>query len=475
MLNSKEMTTFASRIRLYLKEMKRIILTSVFALLAMKGTLAQGSHVEVLAEKDTVWMAMQQNQMLGKRNIHRIDIAYDSTDPEGNPARLSGSIAIPAEIYQGQEECDGMVLGHYYSRMHPSQTMTAGDATMASLILANPLSPDYIYVSSDCWGFGITSGRQQSYLHGLANGQAGIDCLLAARHLLSQRGIGYGKYLFNAGFSAGAYDALAAQILRDQKYRDVLSFDKTFLAESPIDIEPVFQKMLSDPDTVVALPATMLMTIVYYNKLENLGYTNDQMFKEPYAANIDEWYFSGRHTNFELDNYMSRANCIGDILQDDFFDFNSKLHQDFLEAIRRNLLIKGWDPDESQHYYVLHLSKDNTVPVEAGRSLVDFLKSTGKFKESIFGGTNLQTNLYLNAKEHGLGFILMSARLAITLALWPTTHFMDGLTGIDQVKTDDGKSSLYSLGGIRQNETIQRSGIYIQRGADGKIRKIIKK
>jgi hypothetical protein len=455
--------------------MKRYFFTAVLVTLAMTGALAQGSNVEVLAEKDTVWMAMGQMQMLGKRNIHRIDIAYDSTDPEGNPARISGAIAIPEEIYQGQKKCNGMVLGHYFSRMHPSQTMTAGDATMASLILANPLSPNYIFVCSDCWGFGITSGRQQSYLHGLANGQAGIDCLLAARDLLGQRGIECGKYLFNAGFSAGAYDALAAQIIRDQKYRDVLSFDKTFLAEAPIDIEPVFQYVLANPDTTVALPATTLMTIVYYNKLENLGYENNQMFKEPYASYIDEWYFSGRHTNFELENYFSRAKCIGDILHDDFFDFKSKLHQDFLEAIRRNLLTEGWEPDESQHYYVMHLNKDNTVPIEAGRSLVDYLKSTGKFKESVLGGTNLQTNLYLNVKEHGMGFVLISARIAIALALWPATHFLGGHTGIDQVKACGGKPAIYSLGGVRQTEAMQRSGIYIQRGVDGKIHKVIKK
>lgn len=454
--------------------MKRNILTIVFVILVITGVLAQGNNVEVLAEKDTVWTAMGQIQMLGKRNIHRIDIAYDSTDPQGNPTRLSGSIAIPAEIYKGQKESNGMVLGHYFSRMHPSQTMTAGDATMASLILANPLSPNYIYVCSDCWGFGITNGQQQSYLYGTANGQAGIDCLLAARELLRQRGVGCGKYLFNAGFSAGGYDALAAQIIRDRKYRDVLSFDKTFIAEAPIDIEPVFQNMLSNPDTTVALPATMLMTIVYYNKLENLGYTNNQMFKEPYASNIDEWYFSGRHTNYELEMYFSRAKRIGDILHDDFFDFSSTLHQDFLEAIRHNLLIEGWDPDESQNYYIMHMGKDNTVPVEAGRSLVEYLVGTGRFKESIFEGTNLQTNFYLDVKEHGMGLALMSVRLAIALALWPTMHFLDGRTGIDPEKDNDGKPAIFNLDGVRQAENMQRPGIYILRGADGKTHKVTK-
>ena len=44
-----------------------------------------------------------------------------------------------------------------------------------------------------------------------AHGHASIDCLIAARQVLDERGISQGKYLLNAGASSGGYDCLAAQ------------------------------------------------------------------------------------------------------------------------------------------------------------------------------------------------------------------------------------------------------------------------
>ena len=39
----------------------------------------------------------------------------------------------------------------------------------------------------------------QYYVYGDANGHASIDCLIAARQVLDERGISQGKYLLNAG------------------------------------------------------------------------------------------------------------------------------------------------------------------------------------------------------------------------------------------------------------------------------------
>ena len=158
---------------------------------------AQESYddVRVINEIDTVWNFGIQGINLYSRPVHRIDIAYPSTDPEGNPIELSGYVAIPADLYSGEQPVDGILLYNHYTQLTPDGAPTRGYATGEDYVIANPLRPNYIVVTSDFYGFGITEGADQYYCYGTVNGQASIDCLLAARKLLDERGISQGRFL----------------------------------------------------------------------------------------------------------------------------------------------------------------------------------------------------------------------------------------------------------------------------------------
>ena len=60
----------------------------LLAALAVGSVKAQVRDVEVLAEKDTVWTLPPNHPLLGKRQMHRIDIAYNSVDPYANLRKL---------------------------------------------------------------------------------------------------------------------------------------------------------------------------------------------------------------------------------------------------------------------------------------------------------------------------------------------------------------------------------------------------
>ena len=78
---------------------KKLLLSALIAFGGMATACAE--ETSVIAEKDTVWTLTLKGITLATRDVHRIDIAYDSTRPDGSPVRLSGSIVIPKEVYDG--------------------------------------------------------------------------------------------------------------------------------------------------------------------------------------------------------------------------------------------------------------------------------------------------------------------------------------------------------------------------------------
>ena len=183
------------------------------ALMGVATMMAQPpvEGTSIIQEKDTVWGFGVEGINLYSRPMHRIDIAYDTKDPENKPCRMSGVIIIPKDVYDGEQICDGMVLMHHYTQMAKKDAPSRGQNLGEDMVLANPLSPNYIMVLPDFYGFGITEDKDQWFCFGTANAHSSLDCLLAAQELLRERGIEQGKFLINAGYSSGGYDAIATQ------------------------------------------------------------------------------------------------------------------------------------------------------------------------------------------------------------------------------------------------------------------------
>jgi len=117
----------------------------------------------IIHETDTVWYCGYQGVNLYGRQMHRIDFVYPSVDPEGNPADLSGYVCIPGDVYSGEQPCDGIVLYNHYTQLHKSAAPTRGWAVGEDIMMANPMSPNYIVVASDFYGFGILTSSMPSH------------------------------------------------------------------------------------------------------------------------------------------------------------------------------------------------------------------------------------------------------------------------------------------------------------------------
>lgn len=447
--------------------MRRKLCILAAALMTAVTMWAQSSAFEttIIQEKDTLWGFGFEGINLYTREMHRIDIAYQTTDPEGKPCRMSGVIIIPKDVYDGEQICDGTVLYNHYAQLSKADAPSRGHNTGEDMVLANPLSPNYIMVIPDFVGFGITEDRDQWFCFGDANGHASLDCLLAAQELLDNRGIERGKYLINAGYSSGGYDAMAAQKVRDmeEKYREKISFDRTVIGGFPFDVKTAYTEFIYNKDQVWRIFG-MFMILDSYNQHANLGFTTSQMIKEPYDRQFDDWVRSGNYTTADLLKEL-KDKKISDIIQDAFLTTDSPEYKVLCEALDAHALEKDWVPDTTQKYSVFHFYKDNTVPCNSGRAMLRFFSNydygeghVNPFKKSIIPEmTHLTTNFVIPSKDHSpLGGILYYIGLAATMTALPVlyydgelnTHYADlikGLTPLELVKTLDKKYNLRDM------------------------------
>ena len=387
---------------------------------------ARAQDVQVIHECDTTWFFGYQGLNLYSRNMHRIDIAYPSVDAHGHAVRLSGSIVIPSNIYDGGDPVDGVVLYNRYTQLTANCAPTRGYAEGEFVMMATPLKPNWILVESDFYGFGITSDRlaDQYYIYGDANGFASIDCLLAARQVLDKRHISQGKFLFNVGTSSGGYDALATQRVRDMYYRDEVKFDKTLAAEMPFDVNITYDHYIKHKDDSTLLMYFIPMVLESFNRNDSLGFTHQQLFAEPLASKFDKWFYSGRYSKGAVRDSLQKIGCcLSQILNPALLDTTSVEYHKLQQAFDRRSLTKEWTPDRSQRYFYMHFTRDNIVPADAGRALLTFLTRNGYKKSIIPELTNLQTSMYLMNENHKLCAILFLLKVSALMTAYPVLYY----------------------------------------------------
>ncbi len=388
----------------------------------------QPEGVQIIHECDTTWHFGYKGINIYSRPMHRIDIAYPSVDAQGNAIRLSGSIVIPGNVYDGSSPVDGVLLYNRYTQLQSACCPSNGYAEGEFVFMCTPLQPNWILVESDFYGFGITSDHilDQYYVYGDANGHASIDCLLAARKVLDERGISHGKFLLNAGMSSGGYDCIAAQRVRDMYYKDEIKFDKTLVGAAPFDVLEVYKQYIDKKDEPNMEVTFAVIVLNAFNSQENLGFTPEQMFKEPLASKFDDWFNSGIYSRNQVADSLEALGIktFTDVLQPAFLNRRSEEFRKLSAAIEARSLENGWTPDPDQSYYYMHYAHDNAVPAEAGRNFLNFLVNLSDHKKSAIPElTNLTTCMYILSDSHTISCLHFLLRLAATLTAHPVLYY----------------------------------------------------
>ena len=357
-----------------------------------------------------------------KRWVRQLMFYYPTVDPYGDPITMSGCITIPLNIWSGKNKSEGIILFNHFTTTQNEQCPTAGFTYYESLFLSNPVNPNYILVCPDLYGFGATKRFPQAFVQGDLNGRATIDGLLAAKRLLEEKGINYGPLTFNAGYSGGGSEALAALKTRDMLYADQVSFDKTFAGGAPADLAGTYSKIVEMGK--VGLNLVMPLVMVATNETQQMGIPYNEMFKEPLASQIDEIVLSKKYDGFEIE-YMLWGQELKDYIQPEYLDLSTTQSQNMLSVLEPLTISNGWTPDPSQNLYLFHFKDDDTVPVENSTDLVPLLMANGFTPSTIPGQTNLETNLTITSNipmSHYLGLYLFAIQTVAELSAWPLMY-----------------------------------------------------
>ena len=357
---------------------------------------------------------------LYSRPIRQVNIVYPSTDPFGNPVTMSGTILIPDNISEGRDDYEGILLFNHYTVMHRDEAPSRGYDTLEGYFLANPLNPNYIIVESDYYGFGVTERFPQSYIQGTVNARANLDCLLAARQLLTDMGIDYGPLTFNLGYSSGGFEALSSQKLRDMEYADQISFDKTFAGGSPSDVKECYRQYVQNDTTAynAVLPLLMIAT----NGTQGLGLTYEDVFQPWLAARIDELFMSKNYSAWPICDSIGREKKVQEMLTEPYCKLASTESRKVQSEFQKISVTSGWNPDPSQHIYLFHSRDDDYVPVQSGRPVISYLSYRGFTPSIIPGRTNLQTNFLVKKMGHLSATIVYYVQSLAAIVAWPKMY-----------------------------------------------------
>ena len=379
-----------------------------------------GDKEEITGESDFTMEFGYNDIVLFTREAHRINFVYPTTDPWGMPISMSGIIVIPQNIYQGKDASEGVLLFNHFTIFNKEEAPTYGYFQLEGFFMANPLNLNYIVVESDFYGFGATERFPQAYVQGGVNGNANLDCLLAARRILEEMGFDYGPLTFNLGYSSGGFDALATQKQRDMEYIDQVSFDKTFAGGGPYDIKEAYTQYVTVDST--AYNAVLPLLMVATNEIQGLKLDYNDVFYPYIADKVDEWILSKKYSSWPVCDSIGREKKVHEILKPAYCDLESQESLMIQEVFDRLGIAYGWTPDPTQKIYIMHSRDDDYVPVQAARNIISFLTQNGYEASIVPGKTNLQTNFVVKRLGHLTGMLVYTAQSVAALKAWPLMY-----------------------------------------------------
>ena len=293
---------------------------------------------------------------------------YSSKDPYGKSVRLSGAITIGDEVTK-DAPATGLFLYNHFTVYQKDECPSHGDLMVQKMLVGS----GFITISADYYGFGSTEDKNQAYCIANTNAQASVDALLAAKKLLTSMGYTWNDVLFNAGYSQGGQTTVAVVKYVTENYPDI-HFDWSFAGGGPYSIPLTYDTFISKPET--EMPSTVISVLLSYNEFYNLGFEFSQLFKEPLLSNIDEWFYSKKYTNGELDQFLT-TKLLTDYINEEALNKESDIYKKFSAAMEKENLCSGWEPSKEENIVIEHNESDNVVTVENARALLKFFEDKG--------------------------------------------------------------------------------------------------
>lgn len=404
--------------------MKKVILMMLLMLSCVLMAEAQEATYKIIVEKDSTIKYKVKGVTIGSRDVRYIVYEYQSKDPKGNDATISGVILAPLGIVNGTVPSDGILLYNHYTISALDEAPSSEIDRLSGAFMCNPLKPNYVLVMSDYIGFGSSKDKPQAYLCGDTNARNSLDGLLAAKALMKDKGIPEGRYLFNMGYSQGGTESMFAAKLSDMEYKDKgVTFDKTFSGGGPLDIEKAYTEYVRiDYCDYVGAIAQL---VIAYNEWYGLGLDYHDTFQEPLASHVQEWFLDKKLHMSQITKNIG-SDSVSHMLTPTYFDVESEEAKTLRKKLRAESLMDTWTPDTTQKYFLFHSRHDRYVPVQTGRVIIPWMKKKGFTPSIVPGKTNLQTNTVVFKLNHDDAAIVWFIQTAAAIQVWPALYYEGG-------------------------------------------------
>ena len=404
--------------------MKRLILFLLVIVNVVLTAVAQSADYKIILERDTTVKTRAGGVTLSTRAVRRYVYEYPSKDADGKPVTISGVIMIPSNIVDGSAPCDGILLFNRATLGSPEDAPSTGNSELINGLIVNPLKPNYILIMSDFIGYGSSIDKPSFYHSGDVNARNSLDGLVAARKLLTDKQIPMGKYLFNLGFSQGGSETLYVAKLRDMEYKDKgITITKTFAGGGPTDYVIAYKEYVKRDWCEDCKDVVMMLISAVENLHLNIDYKD--LFKEPLATGAKE-YVKTKKKETLGDYGVSMDDSLSHLIQPAYMDLESDQAKAFMAALEKINLMKDWDIDTTQRYFIEHSRHDNYVPIQCVRAIIPWMREKGFTPSLVPGKTNLQTNTLVFKANHSVSAIIWLIQTVAAIEVWPVLYYEGG-------------------------------------------------
>lgn len=294
---------------------------------------------------------------------------YPSVDPFGNPCTLSGTITLDKSLIDDNQPYNGILLYNHFTIYATTQAPSRGAIEFPT----GAALTNFIIVTPDYYGFGITEKEPQAYCISRANGRASLDAYLAAKRLIADLKVKKKDDFVIVGYSEGAQTTMG--VLREISERHPeIKVKRAFAGDGPYDINSMYDAITSG---TTEMPSTVCNLLYAFNHFFSLGYDIHDYLKDPVAKNFGEWFLSKKYKRRELDEELIKTKNTAEICTDDVLNTNSLLSIRFKNAFAQDALTSGWTPRKDFDVMLFHDTMDDVVPVENFYAMSKFLKDNG--------------------------------------------------------------------------------------------------
>ena len=336
---------------------------------------------------------------------------YPSVDPFGNPCTLSGTITVDKTLIKDDKPYHGILLYNHFTIYATTQAPSRGAVEFPT----GAAFTNFIVVTPDYYGFGITEKKPQAYCISRANGRASLDAYLAAKRLIEDLHVKKGDDFVIAGYSEGGQTTMG--VLREISERHPeIKVKRAFAGDGPYDINSMFDAITKGE---TEMPSTVCNLLYAYNHFFRLGYDIHDYLKDPVAKNFDEWFLSKQNKRKALDEELIKTKKTSDLLTESFLDASNPLSRRFSAAFSVDALTSGWTPRSDFDVMLFHDTKDDVVPVENFYAMSKFLKANGIKTEEFVGEYSAEATKEVGITNHEVSALTFFLRIVE----WMTANY----------------------------------------------------